>query len=104
MSWANGYMLWLILLLIPMVYYGRQILLKRTQVLIQLGYHGINWFFIEVTSLLVLCTCLIIALAQPRFGYKTIEVEQENRDILAGHGGPRLETSTCWMTHYAIMR
>ena len=82
MSWANGYMLWLILLLIPMVYYGKQILVKRTQVLIQLGYHGINWFFIEVTSLLFLWTCLIIALAQPRFGYKTIEVEQENRDIL----------------------
>ena len=82
MSWANGYMLWLIVLLIPIVYYGKQLIIKRTQMLIQLGYHGINWFFIEITSLLVLCSCLIIAIAQPRFGYETIEVEQENRDIL----------------------
>jgi Ca-activated chloride channel homolog len=82
MNWVNAYILWLLFALIPLCFFGKTKVEQRTKLLIQLGYSGINWFFIEVMALLILISSLIFALAQPRFGYKTIEIEKENRDIL----------------------
>ena len=82
MSWAHEYILLLLILLFPLGYIGKKAIQRRYELLVRMGYSGINWFFIEVCALLTMCTCIVLALAQPRMGYQNIEVEKEHRDIL----------------------
>ena len=83
MSWGSVWILWWLLFLLPFAWMCKRFLLSRNRAWKELRYyeHSKKW-----RNSFVLVgfgyTCIVIALAQPRWGYETVQQEKELRDIV----------------------
>ena len=82
MNWAIPQTLWFLLLLIPLIWWVGHHYKKRKELLKALRYDKTIWRGAELSLLGLVAVSLILALAQPRGGFTTIEVERENREVV----------------------
>ena len=82
MNWGSTNIFFIFLLLFPLIWWGWDRLKERKQILESLRYNKRIWRGVGLSLLLGCMICCLLALAQPRGGFTTIEVEQQEREVV----------------------